>query len=93
VTPDGHRAVSASNDRTLRLWDLESGKAIATYTGDGRINSCALTPDWRTIIAGDALGRMHFLRLVDADETKPAISDAKIVLLHHKEQGTSATDS
>ena len=29
VTPDGRRAVSASWDRTLRLWDLENRK-IAT---------------------------------------------------------------
>ena len=26
VTPDGRRAVSASRDQTLRLWDLESGQ-------------------------------------------------------------------
>jgi WD40 repeat protein len=28
MTPDGRRAVSASTDRTLRLWDLESGQTI-----------------------------------------------------------------
>jgi WD40 repeat protein len=25
VTPDGNRAISASIDRTLRVWNLESG--------------------------------------------------------------------
>ena len=34
VTPDGRRAVSASSDQTLRVWDLESGKEIATFTGE-----------------------------------------------------------
>jgi WD40 repeat protein len=30
VTPDGRRVVSASNDRTLKAWDLESGRELAT---------------------------------------------------------------
>jgi WD40 repeat protein len=68
VMPDGRRAVSASMDRTLRLWDLESGKEIAAFTGEGDMLSCAIVPDRQMIIAGDALGRVHFLRLVEADE-------------------------
>ncbi|MFQ5770789.1 MAG: WD40 repeat domain-containing protein [bacterium] len=28
VTPDGRRAVSASSDRTVRVWDLESGECL-----------------------------------------------------------------
>jgi WD40 repeat protein len=75
-------------DRTLRLWDLESGKEIATFTGESGMNSCAIAPDGQTIIAGDALSRVHFVRLVEADETKSPIGDTKIVLLHHKEQAS-----
>ena len=30
--PDGQRAVSASLDQTLKVWDLESGEVIATFT-------------------------------------------------------------
>jgi WD40 repeat protein len=33
VTPDG-RAVSASHDATLKVWELESGATIATFSGD-----------------------------------------------------------
>ena len=29
---DGHRAVSASHDRTLRLWNLGTGQEIASST-------------------------------------------------------------
>ena len=33
VTPDGQRAVSASKDQTLKLWDLASGRELRTLTG------------------------------------------------------------
>jgi WD40 repeat protein len=86
VMPDGRRAVSGSADRTLRLWDVESGEEIATFTGEDNIRTCAVAPDGRTIIAGDSFGRLHFLRLVEADETMLLPADRKIMLLHHKEQ-------
>ncbi len=33
VTPDGQRAVSASTDKTLKVWDLGSGRELRTLTG------------------------------------------------------------
>ena len=35
VTPDGRRAVSGSDDRTLKVWDLEQGALLATLEGHG----------------------------------------------------------
>jgi WD40 repeat protein len=62
VTPDGRRAVSAS-DTTLKVWDLATGAVIATFTADGDVLAGAVAPDGVTIVAGDALGRVHVLRL------------------------------
>jgi WD40 repeat protein len=46
VTPDGTRAVSASFDRTLRVWDLATGKALATLEGHTEgVHAVAVTPD------------------------------------------------
>jgi WD40 repeat protein len=86
ITPDGRRAVSASDDKTLRVWHVESGKELTVFTGESHMARCAIAPDGQTIIAGDSLGQMHFLRLVEANKTKPAIGDTKIQLLHRKEQ-------
>jgi WD40 repeat protein len=88
LTPDGCRAVSGSDDRTLRLWDLETGKEIATFTGESGMKSCAIAPDGRMIVAGEISGRVHFLCLVEANETKPPIGDIKIELLLREQQST-----
>ena len=31
--PDGRRVVSASEDTTLKVWDIETGKCVATLQG------------------------------------------------------------
>src|SRR5271165_1997137 len=81
VTPDGRYVVSGSADQTLRLWDLKDGKEILTFTLDGEVSACMAARDNRTIVAGDDLGGLHFLQIVEADETRPAIGDTKIPLL------------
>ncbi|NES80819.1 MAG: WD40 repeat domain-containing protein [Moorea sp. SIO2B7] len=63
ITADGKKALSACWDETLKLWDLVTGKEISTFIGDNFISCCAVSPDGLTIVAGDNLGRVHFLRL------------------------------
>jgi len=52
VMPDGGRVVSASGDQTLKVWDLESGRALATLEGHTRVvTACAAMPDgWRVVL-------------------------------------------
>jgi len=63
ITPDGKKAVSASHDKTLKIWDLETGTQISTFIGESSISCCAVSPDGLTIVAGEQLGCVHFLRL------------------------------
>ena len=53
VSPDGRRVVTASNDRTLKVWELESGRELQTLSGNaGWVRAVALTPDpWRAVSA------------------------------------------
>jgi WD40 repeat protein len=55
VTPDGRRAVSASDDRTLKIWDFESGRAVGTLQGhEGSVLSVAVTPDGRRAVSASS---------------------------------------
>jgi len=62
VTNDGARAISASDDKTLKVWDLETGEVLGTFNGDSALYACSVSPDGNTIVAGEASGRVHFLR-------------------------------
>jgi WD40 repeat protein len=45
ITPDGQRAVSASCDRTLRIWDIASGATLRTLEGHtGSVSAVPITP-------------------------------------------------
>jgi hypothetical protein len=61
VTADGRFAISTSGDKTLKVWDLATRKTISTRTTDAQLFCCALTPDGRTIVAGDNMGAVHFV--------------------------------
>jgi hypothetical protein len=52
VTPDGRRAVSASWDNTLKVWDLESGRELRTLEGHSApVYGVAVTPDGRRAVS------------------------------------------
>ena len=52
---DGRRAVSGSSDKTLRLWDLESGQTLRTLQGHtSGVLSVALSSDGRRAVSGSS---------------------------------------
>jgi WD40 repeat protein len=63
VIPGSRRTVSGSHKNTIEVWYLETGEVLGTFSGDGALNACAVSPDRKTIVAGEVSGRMHFLRL------------------------------
>jgi WD40 repeat protein len=65
VTPDGRYAISASDDQTLKVWDLSAARkrkpgpdvsqAVATLAGHmGRVTGVAVTPDGRYAVSASA---------------------------------------
>jgi WD40 repeat protein len=57
VIPDSCLVVSASQDHTLKIWDLHTGQAVRTLTGhEGPVTAVAVTPDGRCIISASSYG-------------------------------------
>lgn len=74
-TPDGQQLVSASHDKTIRVWDLATGKTTRTIRGEaevgnpGKIYAMALSPDGKWLAAGGYLARY-------AERSPPVEQDA-----------------
>ena len=57
ITPKGCRAVSASSDGTLWVWDLATAQLVDTLEGyDGWLTALAVMPNGRVAVSGSNLG-------------------------------------
>ncbi|MGK3963275.1 TIR domain-containing protein [Sorangium sp. So ce118] len=55
LSPDGQRIVSASSDRTLKVWDLATGRLLSNLEGHSAwVTACALSPDGQRIVSASS---------------------------------------
>jgi hypothetical protein len=71
---DRRLALSASNDCTLRLWDLTSGCEVARYVADAAMHWCAFSPGGTRLVSRDSYDTVHFLTIVGLEG--PDVPDA-----------------
>ena len=53
-SPDGARILTASADKTAKLWDAASGKLIATFDHQDGVLQAAFSPDGARILTASA---------------------------------------
>ncbi len=65
LSRDGRRAVSASSDHTLKVWDIKTGREIFTLQGHGGpVSGVALSGDGRHVVSASS---DHTLKLWDME--------------------------
>lgn len=54
-SPDGRLVVSSSDDRTVRVWNIDTGQSIGVFQHKAAVNAVAVSPDCRCVLsaAGD----------------------------------------
>ena len=72
-SPDGKRIVTAGNDNTARIWDVESGKELQTLEGhNNRVHIAAFSSDGKNILTAASNGSRsdQAVRIWDAETGK-----------------------
>ncbi len=65
LSADGRYALSGSRDKTLKFWDVETGKCLRTFEGHGdAVNSVVLSADGRYALSGSHDKTLKLWRLI-----------------------------
>jgi WD40 repeat protein len=60
VTPDGRHALSGSHDRTLRMWDLQTGRLLRSFVGhEGEVSEVLVSSDGRGALSASHDGTIR----------------------------------
>jgi WD40 repeat protein len=71
IAPDRRTLISASKDKTIKIWDLQKAKIIGTLKGHLRgVNCIAISPDGTKIVSGSDDGHLKIWDLLNKNLLK-----------------------
>jgi WD40 repeat protein len=77
-SPDGHYALSASRDQTLRLWEIATGREIRQFIGhNGEIEACAFSPDGRSALSASGDDTLRLWEVATGREIRQFIGHTR----------------
>ncbi len=77
---DGKSALSASYDKSIKLWDINTGKEIRTFNGHQEsVNTVAFSPDGKSILSGSSDKTIKLWNISDGKEIRSFNENLKAV--------------
>jgi WD40 repeat protein len=64
-TPDNRQVVAGSYDRTVRVYDVATGREVVCLDSPAGVHGVAVSPDGRHVLAGGRDGILRLYRLPD----------------------------
>ncbi|MFQ5779914.1 MAG: WD40 repeat domain-containing protein, partial [Nitrospiria bacterium] len=77
-SPDGKLLVTGSYDKTVRIWDLETGRAIFSMTHPNLVRAVAVSPDGKIVASGN-YNKTADLWDVETGKRKAVLGHSKLV--------------
>ena len=67
MTPDGQHIISASSDKTVRMFEMPGGKEVLCLKHASEVGGQALSPDGTLIVSSTKDGSLHVWQIGDGD--------------------------
>ena len=88
--PDARRLLSAGQDKTLRLWELETGREIRRTASSGQLLALALSADGRRALSGGTDKTIQLWDVGSGAELKRVVLDSSVISLAFSSDGQPA---
>ncbi len=70
-SPDGTKLVSASRDKTAKVFDAKTGDSMVTFNShNNTVNGVAFTPDGKQVVSSGADRQLRIWNVSDAKQVR-----------------------